>query len=140
MKPVAVMLLLTLVACGETTGPTDAATGTWILTTVSGSPVPYRDTSFHCTPGYCNLLSSTIVARDGRFTVNDSDEYFGLDPARVIQAGDSASGTYQLSGNTVVFHFTANDMEWTGTVVGSTLPLAGDFPYGRDWVYTRRER
>lgn len=102
-----------------TTSPTEnAVSGTWNLSTINGSPLPF---TLQSTPKIEVLSDQLVVSSNGTFTESRLLR-FTNGPAVTTQTA-TAAGTYTLSGTAAAFIF--NDgTTGTGTVSGSTLTVA----------------
>lgn len=103
----------------ETTAPTDnAVAGTWNLTTVNGSPLPYTVQS---TPKIEVVGDQLVVSADGTFTV--STQLRITNGTTVTTQTETDGGTYSLNGTAATFIFNGGTTG-TGTVSGNTLTVA----------------
>lgn len=122
-----------LAGCGSdgSTAPTQASiAGTWNLSTINGSPLPYV---LQASGPKIEILSDKIVASaNGTFT--ESTVVRLTDGATVSTTTIPDAGTYTLNGTAAVFTFT-DGSTGTGTVSGTTFTVASG---GYSQVYTKQ--
>ena len=135
---VSAVAMVVLAGCGSdsTTAPTPtpiaanaAIVGTWTLTTVNGSSLPFL---IQASDPMIEIVSDQfILSADGTFTALFSVRATN-DGAVVMQSRPDA-GRYSLNGTVATFTF--NDQSGgSGTWSGNTLTLGGG---GATWVYIR---
>jgi heat shock protein HslJ len=125
---------LLLAGCGSdsSTAPTQASVaGTWNLSTINGSPLPF--TLQAANPKIEYLNEQLIVSASGTFT-QTANARFTINGAVTTQAIADA-GTYVLNGTAVTFRFNSDGSSGTGTVSGNTLTVA---EAGFSEVYTKQ--
>lgn len=138
MRRVAAVLILALcsstVSCGSdsSTNPTTASlAGTWKLTTVNGSPLPYVEQSGTTT---IELLNDQITAAaSGAFTESYNVRYTTNGQATTQPSTDA--GTWSLNGTIVTIHFTSTNTTDTATLSGNTITIASS---GNSGVYVKQ--
>jgi Lipocalin-like domain len=103
----------------DSTGPTQSSVaGTWNLTTVNGSPLPF---TIQVTPKIEVLSDQLVVSANGTFT--ESTQTRTTNGTAVTLATVPDGGTYSLSGTAVTFIF--NDgTTGAGTVSATSLIVA----------------
>jgi hypothetical protein len=116
-----------LVACGSdsattssTPGPSPAA-GTWNLSTVNGSPLPYTVQASN--PKIEYLSEQLVVSSTGTFTQSGTARYTN-NVGNVGTQPITGTGTYVLNGTAATFRFNIDGSTGVGTLIGSTLTLA----------------
>jgi hypothetical protein len=118
------MLALALCACGgdSPTEPTQASiAGTWELSTVNGSPLPYTVASFGADK--VEIISEAVT-----FTANGT--FSALSNTRTTESGqvttesDTDTGTYTLNGTAITLTFASDATTATGTISGNTITAA----------------
>ena len=124
-----------LAGCGSdsitTPTPIDnsAVVGTWNLTTVNGSALPYV---LREEPRVELVSDRFVLLADGTFTATIAFRIWDND-SNVVQSREDA-GTYSLSGTVATFSF--NDQTiGTAAVSGNTFTLGGA---GAPFVYTKQ--
>lgn len=126
------MITSFVVACGgDSTLPTQASVaGTWNLSTINGSALPFTVQATNPKIEYLN--DQLIVSANGTFTQTAN--------FRVTNNGVVAnqplvdSGSYTLSGTAATFRFNSDGSTGTGTISGNTLTVAQS---GYSYVYLR---
>jgi len=109
-----------LAGCGsdDSTGPTQSVAGTWNLTTVNGSPLPF---TIQATPKIEVLSDQLVVSANGTFT--ESTQTRTTNGTSVSLQTLPDGGTYTLNGTAATFIF--NDgTTGAGTVTGTGLIVA----------------
>jgi hypothetical protein len=103
----------------DTTGPTqNSVAGTWNLTTVNGSPLPF---TLQATPKIEVLSDQLVVSANGTFT--ESTQLRFTNGTIVSTQVVTDAGTYSLNGTAATFIY--NDgTTGAGTVSGNTLTVA----------------
>jgi hypothetical protein len=118
------VLLAGLIACGgdSPTEPTQASlAGTWSLTTINGSPLPY--TIALVGTDKVEVVSDVLnVSSNGTFTQLTSVRTTSNGQATTDNESDS--GTYTISGTAVTFHFQSDGSTGTATWSGNTMTVA----------------
>jgi hypothetical protein len=104
---------------GDTTVPTqNAVSGTWNLTTVNGSPLPF---TIQSTPKIEVVSDQLVVSANGTFT--ESTQTRTTNGTTITTQTIPDAGTYSLNGTAATFIF--NDgTTGAGTVSGNTLTVA----------------
>lgn len=120
-KLIAVFALATLAACGgDSSTSATSFEGTWNLSTVNNSPLPY--TYYQTSTEKDELLADKLVASGGRVYDTSTSRYtITGSPVQTVTTVDTAA--YTLNGNLVKVKFTATDSVM-GTWTGSTLTLS----------------
>jgi hypothetical protein len=121
-------LLASGVACKSSTSPsTPAYVGTYSLTRVNGSPLPYSQTTAGVTvtlnSGTAQLLSN------GTWTTSLSVTPAGL--------STSSSGTYTVSGSTITFTNTADGSQSPATFSNNTITVVVGGSNAQTLVFTK---
>lgn len=119
-KLIAVLALATLAACGSDSTSSASFEGTWNLSTVNNSPLPY--TFYQSGTERDELTSEKMVASAGK--VYDTSNYritVTGSPVENYTSVDTAA--YSLNGNVVKIKYSASDSVM-GTFSGSTLTLS----------------
>ena len=110
-----------LAGCGSdnSTNPTQAqVAGTWNLTTVNGSPLPF---TIQATPKIEVVSDQLVVSTNGTFT--ETTQTRTTNGTTVTNQTVPDGGTYSLNGTAATFIF--NDgSTGAGTVSGTTLIVA----------------
>lgn len=122
------------VGCGSdsTSAPTQASVaGTWNLTSVNGSPLPY--TLQAANPKIEYLNEQLIVSSSGTFT--QTANYRVTSNGVVSNQPLVDSGTYTLNGTAATFRFNSDGSTGTGTVNGNALTVATG---GYSLVFTKQ--
>ena len=103
----------------DTTGPSqNSVSGTWNLTTVNGSALPF---TLQSTPKIEVLSDQLVVSANGTFT--ESTQLRFTNGTIVTTQTIADAGTYSLSGTAATFIY--NDgTTGAGTVSGNTLTVA----------------
>lgn len=102
-----VLISFVLVNCSKSSDPAPSIVGTWLQTSMSTSGC--TNTSLNIAEMPCTPACSTLVFTSTQFTNS--------------LAGNNSSGTYTLSGNTIVF---SNGLPTTYTITATTLTLVTD--------------
>jgi hypothetical protein len=122
------------IACGGDSGtnPTQASlAGTWNLSTINGSPLPF--TVQAASPKIEVLNDQIIAAAGGTFT--ETGNYRFTNAGVVSTQPFTDAGTWTLNGTAVSFHFNSDGSTGTGTVSGNTFTVAQS---GFSSVYTKQ--
>ena len=103
----------------DTTGPTQSSVaGTWNLTTVNGSPLPF---TIQTTPKIEVVSDQLVVSANGTFT--ESTQTRTTNGTTVTNQTIPDGGTYSLNGTAATFIF--NDgTTGAGTISSTTLTVA----------------
>lgn len=112
-----------LAGCGSDSGtnPTTASlAGTWNLTTVNGSPLPF--TAQASNPKIEIMNDQIIAAAGGTFT--ETGNYRVTNAGVVSTVPFTDSGTWVVNGTAVSFRFSSDNSVGTGTVSGNTFTVA----------------
>jgi hypothetical protein len=120
--------------CGSdsTTAPTPASVaGTWNLTTINGSPLPFLVQASNPKIEYLN--EQLIVSATGTFTQTANARF--TNNGVVVTQPIADAGTYVLNGTAVSFRFNSDGSTGTGTVNGNTLTVANG---GYSQVYVKQ--
>jgi hypothetical protein len=114
----------------DTTGPTQSSVaGTWNLTTVNGSALPY---TLQPTPKIEILSDQLVVSANGTFT--ESTQIRFTNGTTVTTETIPDAGTYSLNGTSATFIY--NDgSTGAGTISGNTLTVAAP---GLSLVYQKQ--
>jgi ABC-type Fe3+-hydroxamate transport system substrate-binding protein len=122
-----------LAGCGSdgSTAPTQASlAGTWSLSTINGSPLPFV---LQASGPKIEIMSDEFtVAANGTFTESTVARVTDGTTVSTITIPDN--GTYTLNGTAAVFTF-SDGSSGTGTVSGNTFTVASG---GYSQVYTKR--
>jgi hypothetical protein len=130
MRPsthLAATLLLTLgLACGgDSTSPTASIAGTWNLSSINGSPLPFTIQQVGTTK--LEVVSDVAILTASN---SSSGSFTETTTSRLTQNGQVStqtsanSGTYTLNGTAVVFVSNTAGTSNTGSWSGNTLTLA----------------
>jgi hypothetical protein len=117
-----VAIALALVACGDSTGPTEASiAGTYNLQSVNGLSVPltvfqFGEDKLEITAGSLTLHANNTFSSQLTMRITEDGE--------VVTESDSATGTYTRNGNSLVF--AADGETITGTISGNTITVSDD--------------
>ncbi len=124
----AVALLLVSASCSKdsSTNPTASLAGTWNLSTINGSSLPFllAEADNHVTPPTprIELLDDQIIASStGTFTENAHARVTDATGAFTVPFTDS--GTWTLSGTTITFRFDSDGSSGTGSLNGNTFTI-----------------
>jgi hypothetical protein len=127
------MLIVPLVACGGSGGPsspspttTSAEIGTYALASLNGRPLP---TTISEGSTQVEVLSGTLTLGAGN-GLRVSTTFRSSGGAPVTQ---DVSGTYRLQGSSLTFSYT-NGGANTATLTGDTLQMTNE---GVVWLYRR---
>jgi len=123
-----VMLTAVVVACGDPTAPTDTVTGTYVLSTINSSPLPFVDSHTYTDAGVSLTFKQTV--NTGSLTVK-TDNTYGVKFNQRVQVGtifdqtstDSSTGTWALSGSDFTISF--KDTTSTSPLVITTKSFKG---------------
>lgn len=126
-------VVASVVACGsDSNGPRDDS-GTYSLTTVDGSTLPFTVPD---TPNHTIVLNSatTTLNPDHTYTISADGVEDGADPATVI----ADHGTYSVSGSTVTFVSALSIESYTAaaTTNALTFTVPGSFAGSSDASFT----
>jgi hypothetical protein len=103
----------------DTTGPTQSSiAGTWNLTTVNGSGLPF---TIQSTPKIEVMGDQLVVSASGSFT--ETRQLRVTNGATVTTQTSSDAGTYSLNGTNATFVFNSG-ITGAGTVSNGTLTVA----------------
>jgi hypothetical protein len=111
-----------LTACGSdgSTAPTPASVaGTWNLTTINGSPLPFV---LQALDPKVEILSDQITASSNG-TFSDTYQFRFTQGTTVTTQTATDVGTYTLNGTAVSFIF-SDGSSATGTISGNTITVA----------------
>jgi hypothetical protein len=117
-----VALAMTMAGCSmDSTGPSGSVEGTYSLTRINGSTLPYRFSN-----GVTVVSEDLTLYRDG--TYQDVTRY---------SSGQQGSdqGYYSNSNGALSFQSSANDLAYQGSVSGNVLT---DFVAGFTQTYQKR--
>jgi hypothetical protein len=129
-KRFALACLAALVACGgDSTSPTSIA-GTYNLTSVDGSGLPFIA---QASGPMIEVLSDQIIASAGG-TFSESGINRFTSGTAVTTDTITDTGTYTVSGTAITFHFNSDGFTSTGTLSGNTFAVATN---GLSLVYTK---
>jgi hypothetical protein len=108
-----------------------SAAGTWNLTTVNGSPLPFIAQA--ASPKVELLSDQLILGASGTFTQTTTVRFtdVGVDTTQTF----ADAGTYTVNGTAISFRFNSDGSVETGTVGSTTLTVAGG---GFSAVYTKQ--
>ena len=122
------LLPVLLSACGGDTATTPivtSVTGTWSLTSVNGSSLPF---TYQVSDPKLDLLAKQyVIAEGGTFTYTFTVRATDLD-GTVTTATRGDMGTTSLADNVVTFRYQGDGAVNTASVSGATMTIvAGDF-------------
>ena len=121
---VGIVLSLVVLACGgsDSTSPTPISlAGTWNLSTVNGSALPF---TLQASNPKIELLNDQIIASaGGTFTETFNYRVTGSTGQVTTEPGTD-SGTWTVNGTAVSFRFASDGSTGTGTVSGNTFTVA----------------
>lgn len=93
--------------------------GSWSLKTLNGKTVPYAEQD---STGTTNVGGGAIsIAADSTFTFGYAETYTNKYTGIVYDEGSSGSGTYTLSGNSIVFTILEKSGESVQQIVGASF-------------------
>lgn len=130
----ALVLSLSISGCSTDTSiaPTQVSVaGTWNLSTINGSPLPF--TLQAANPKIEYLNEQLIISASGTFTQTVNARYTNNGVVSTQAFADA--GTYVLNGTAATFRFNSDGSSGTGTVNGNTLTVAQG---GFSQVYTKQ--
>jgi hypothetical protein len=130
----AVSLVSSAVACGgsDSTSPTADLTGTWNLSTINGSALPF---AVQASDPKIEVLNDQIIASStGTFTETGNARFTSTTGVVTNQAF-ADSGTWTVSGTAVSFNFNSDGSTGTATLSGNTFIVAGG---GLSQVYVKQ--
>jgi hypothetical protein len=129
-----VLAVTALIGCGSdsSTAPTQLSlAGTWNLTTVNGSPLPYvvqvADPKVEITG------DKLVISATGTFYQETALRF--TDGASVTPGIGTDDGEYTLNGSTASFKWWSDDGVGSATVSATTITIAA---YGQSWVYQKQ--
>jgi hypothetical protein len=124
----AVAVLLASASCSSdsSTNPTASLAGTWNLSTVNGSPLPFLlqelDLQATTPTPRVELLNDQIIAASaGTFTETADARITDATGPLTVHFADK--GTWALSGNAITFHFDSDGSSGTGTLNGNSFTI-----------------
>ena len=129
-----IVMSVSFIGCSSdsATAPTQASVaGTWNLTSINGSPLPYVLQAANPKIEYLN--EQLIVSANGTFTQTANARFTNSGIVSTQPIADA--GTYTLNGTAVSFRFNSDGSTGTGTVTGSSLVVA---QAGYSQVYTKQ--
>jgi len=120
---VSVGAVATLLACGggdAATGVRAAVTGSYTLSTINGSPLPFTENS---SGAVVKITAGTLVANsDGTFseaTTRSTTPPGGT----ATSATTTLNGTYQVGNQVIVFTYSASGQAVLGSIVAGGLSI-----------------
>jgi Lipocalin-like domain len=117
---------------GDSTAPTPASlAGTWNLSTINGSALPF--TLQAANPKIEYLNEQIIASANGTFTQTANARFTNAGVVSTQPITDS--GTWVLSGTAISFQFASDGSTGTGTLSGNTFTVAQS---GFSFVYTKQ--
>ena len=122
LRLTALLTVLVAAACGDSSGPDNAITGTYTLRSINGEDLPVvirdaPDDRVEVTSGSLTLNANGSYSDVINFLVSNGTSTF---PDRATD-----SGTYTQSGNTVTFRSNSGDV-YNMTLSGNTLTQSFD--------------
>lgn len=138
-RAVAVCCLLAIAtACSGSTAPKSDVTGTYVLATIDGSPLPVT-TALSGGLRYAAQSGNTILRSDGSFTKNHYTAVYNSANVLTQVVPYVYNGSYDIVGTRITFNYPPNATEGATSVVGDIADgVLVQTSIGKSWRFVRQ--